>query len=98
MPLAIAALAFIGLIALSIRRTLTTAPTARAIIDGIPFYGEGGNGRFFVYPNMTLLPTVATEYDRAYTRAESHYWIRIGNHWADDIQGQRLAERAIEYG
>lgn len=98
MPLVIAAFAFFGLIAYSIRRTLTSAPTARAIIDGVPFYGEGGNGRFFVFNNLAELPSSAMELDRSYTRAEDHYWIWITNHWADDIQGQKLAERAREYG
>lgn len=98
MPIVIGAVVIIAYFAYSIRRTLTSAPTARAIIDGIPFYGDGGNGRFYVYNNIASLPSAAVEGDRAYTRTEDHYWIWVGRHWADDIIGANLAERARRYG
>lgn len=79
---------------------MTEVPTARAVIAGVPFYGEGGNGIFLVFPSRALLPPIATSGTRAYTIGEDDYVIfiapdsGIGGHWADDVRGQQLAEKA----
>lgn len=79
---------------------MTEVPTARAVIAGVPFYGEGGNGIFLVFPSRALLPPIATSGTRAYALAEDDYVIfiapdsGIGGHWADDVRGQQIAEKA----
>lgn len=104
MPLVLAGVAaVVAYFAWQIRRTLTTAPEPRIVQFGVPFYGEGGNGVFLVVPTRTVLPPIAQPLTRAYAHAEDKYLIFIGpdagfgGHWADDVRGQELAERARKY-
>lgn len=104
MPLVLGAVAIVAYLAWQIRRTLTTAPEPRIIQGGVPFYGEGGNGVFLVVPARAILPPLAQPLTRAYAMAEDDYVIYITadagllGHWADDVRGQELAERARKYG